>query len=92
MNRRPRRGINTELAELEQELAALTLRVATIRRQANNNTTNRILSIGDRVRLRITGQGVVEGTVVGFTAQRVQIRLDGSNNIIQRAPHNVTLI
>jgi hypothetical protein len=94
MNRRPRRPLNEELADLEQQLASLTLRVAEIRSQINPGSTRlpRTPTIGDRVRFHIAGQGNVEGIIIGATEHRVRIRQDGSSHIILRAPHNVTVL
>ena len=94
MARRPQRHINTELEELERELAALTLRVAEIRNRANADSTStvRVPNIGDRVRFRINGKGNVEGVIIGITTHRLRIRQDSTSYIILRAPHNVTLI
>ena len=91
MNRRPDRDINDELADLEEQLAALTLRVAAIR---TLTTVAHHLSpeIGDRVRFRIVGRGNHTGVVVGRTAQRIQIRQDETNHIFLRAPNNVTVL
>ena len=93
MNRQNRaRPINTELAELEEQLAALTLRVAQLRARADAETqvTPRPITTGDRVRFRIIGQGYAEGVIIGITATRVRIRQDTTNHIFLRAPHNVT--
>jgi transcription elongation factor len=101
MNRRPRRNINTELHELEQDLVALTLRVATIRNQVNQRPTTgnqrpttdrRLPSIGDRVRFRITGYGNAEGVIISITTHRIRIRQDETNHIFLRAYHNVTVL
>jgi hypothetical protein len=66
-NRRPQQPLNDELRDLEQELASLTLRVADIWNRINPGVTptSSPLSIGDRVRFNIVGQGCVEGVIVG---------------------------
>jgi hypothetical protein len=93
MSRRHHRHINTELQELEQELVALTLRVATIRNQVSQRpTARRQPSIGDRVHFRITGYGNAEGVIISITTHRIHIRQDGTNHIFLRAYHNVTAI
>jgi uncharacterized Fe-S cluster-containing radical SAM superfamily enzyme len=91
-NRRPQRPLNDELRDLEQELASLTLRVSDIRNRINLGVTptSSPLSIGDRVRFNIVGQGRVEGVIVATTAQRVRIQQDTTSNIYLRAPHKVT--
>jgi hypothetical protein len=93
MNRRPRKPLNAELEELEQELAALTIRVAALRQRsiASPTTAQRTPTVGDRV--RFTASGVAyRGVIVGVTRQRVRIRQDGTCNTILRAPHNVTIL
>jgi uncharacterized Fe-S cluster-containing radical SAM superfamily enzyme len=94
MSRRQRRPLDDELQELEQQLATLTLRVATLRNQVSLDRAQapRPLAIGDRVSFNITGRGRTEGVIIGTTARRVQIRQDITSNIISRAPHNVALI
>jgi hypothetical protein len=93
MNRKPNRPLNTELADLERELAALTLQVAAIRDQVNTGPpiTRCLPSIGDRVRFNVAGADS-EGVIVGITARRVRIRQDVTGHTVLRAPHNVTLI
>jgi uncharacterized Fe-S cluster-containing radical SAM superfamily enzyme len=93
-NRRLQRPLNDELHELEQELASLTLRVASIRSRVNHATDPNLrqLSVGDRVRFNIVGQGRAEGVIVGTTTHRVQIQQDVTSNIYLRAPHKVTPI
>lgn len=92
MNRRAR-PINTELAELEEQLAALTLRVAQLRARADAETPpiQRPLTIGDRVQFIISGRRY-EGIIIGITASRVRIRQDATHHIFLRAPHNVERI
>jgi hypothetical protein len=92
MNRRPRRPLQNELADLETELAALTLRVAHLRTQVTTTETisPRTPIIGERVSFRIVGQGYAEGTVIAHTAQRIRIRQDTTDHIFLRAPHKVT--
>jgi hypothetical protein len=96
MDRRPRRPINTELQALEQDLAALTLRVAALRRQVNPNpspTSNqRLPTIGDRLRFHLAGRDSAEGVIIGITAHRVRIRQDSTRHVFLRAPHNITII
>jgi transcription elongation factor len=96
MARNNRSNIDSELEELQQELAALTVRVAAIRNRSNTNRANirqRSPQIGDRVRFTVAGyQGHSEGTVVGITAHRIRIQEDGRNHIYLRAPHNVRII
>ena len=48
--------------------------------------------IGDRVRIRILGTGQVKCTIIGITAQRLQIRPDGTTDTVLRAAHNAMLI
>jgi hypothetical protein len=94
MSRNPHRHIDTELHALEQDLVALTLRVATIRNQRNQGrqrpTARRPPSIGDRVRFHITGYGHAVGSIISITTHRIRIRQDGTNHIYLRAHHNVT--
>lgn len=99
MDRRPRRSrnINTELQQLEAELAALTLRVSALRNQNNEQNTNpgpnpTGPNIGDRVSFRILGRGNSEGVIVSATAHRVRIRQDTTNHLFDRAPHNVIVL
>jgi hypothetical protein len=93
MDRRQRRPLNAELRSLEQELAALTLRVAAIRNQVTTeDDTPHTPSIGDRVRFYLVGTIQAEGIIIGTTAHRVRIRQDRTGHIILRAPHNVTLL
>ena len=99
MDRRPRRSrnINTELQQLEAELAALTLRVSALRNH-NNEQNNHPgpnptgPNIGDRVSFRILGRGNSEGVIVSATAHRVRIRQDTTNHLFDRAPHNVIVL
>ena len=94
MSRRPQRNLNDELADLQEALTALTLRVADLRNQANqeeqanHNRTDR--TVGDRVRFHIAGRRYTEGVIISRTARRVQIRQDITNHIFSRAPHNAT--
>jgi hypothetical protein len=97
MSRRPQQNLNDELADLQEALTALTLRVADLRNQQanqanqpNRNRADRI--IGDRVRFHIVGRGYTEGVIVARTAHRVQIRQNVTNHIFSRAPHNTTII
>jgi hypothetical protein len=100
MDRRPTRStLDTELRNLERELAALRLRVATIRNHANTTTppaisasVERVPTTGDRVRFNIIGQGYADGVIIRVTPKRVLIRQDRTGNVLSRAPHNVTLI
>jgi hypothetical protein len=100
MNRRPHSSLNKDLADLETELAALTLRVAHLRTrtQAHNsnstdsNSTERTPIIGDRVRFRIVGYGNAEGVVIATTTHRIRIRQDTTGHIFLRAPHKVTIL
>jgi hypothetical protein len=48
-------------------------------------------AIGDSVTLRILGTGIVRGTVIGITAQRVRISVPGRAPLY-RAFHNVTIL
>jgi hypothetical protein len=93
MNRRPRQPINTELEELEQELAALTLRVAAIRTRIRVTSAqpSQTPVVGDRVRFTIAGSSA-EGVIISVTAQRVRIQQDITHHIFLRAPHNVIII
>ena len=92
MNRRtPRTEIDTELQQLEQELTALTIRVAALRNR-QDTVIERRLRIGDRVLFTFAGRHDAEGEVIGTTAQRIRIREDNTSNIILRAPHNVKRI
>jgi uncharacterized Fe-S cluster-containing radical SAM superfamily enzyme len=91
MDRRPPRSLKNDLADLETDLAALTLRVAHLRTQIAV-TNERPLTIGDRVRFRIVGQGYAEGVIIATTAHRIRIRQDATGHIILRAPHKVTLL
>jgi hypothetical protein len=102
MSRRPQRPLNEELAELERTLAALTIQVAHLRTQANQNAAEAppppprprrtTPTIGDRVRFHIVGRGYTEGVIFGTTRHRVQIRQDTTNFVFSRAPHNVIII
>ena len=100
MDRRPR-NLDTELSALERDLAALTLRVATLRHAANTEQhpprpplppRRREPVLGDRVRFHIKHQGYAEGVVIGVTPQRVRIRRVDTAGIFLRAPHNVTVL
>ena len=92
MNRRSTSSnIDTELQQLERELAALTIRVAALRNRSNT-TTQRSFQIGDRVRFTFGGRHDAEGIIIGTTAQRLRIREIATSNIVLRAPHNVTYI
>jgi uncharacterized Fe-S cluster-containing radical SAM superfamily enzyme len=83
--------LKKDLADLETDLAALTLRVAHLRTQISvSANTERPLIIGDRVRFRIVGQGYAEGIIIATTAHRIRIRQDTTGHIILRAPHKVT--
>ena len=98
MDRRPR-NLNTELADLERDLAALTLRVASLRNAANTKQLppprvpprRREPVVGDYVRFHIKHQGYADGVVIGVTPQRVRIRRIGTPGIFLRAPHNVSV-
>jgi uncharacterized Fe-S cluster-containing radical SAM superfamily enzyme len=92
MNRRPRRPLQTQLADLETELAALTIRVAHLRTQVTETSSPLTPNIGERVRFRIVGQGYAEGIVIARTAQRIRIRQDTTDHIFLRAPHKVTIL
>lgn len=94
MSRGQQRPIDAELQELQQELAALTLRVAAIRNRATSqsSTGGHTPIIGDRVSFKIAGEGYTEGVVVGNTAQRLRIRQDRTSNIFLRAPSNVKIL
>jgi hypothetical protein len=94
MDRRPRRPINNEWQALEQDLAALTLRVAAIRRRVNPSPTSnqRLPTVGDRVRFHLAGRDSAEGVIIGITAHRVRIRQDSTHHVFLRAPHNITII
>jgi uncharacterized Fe-S cluster-containing radical SAM superfamily enzyme len=83
--------LKNDLADLETDLAALTLRVAHLRTQISVDT-ERPLIIGDRVSFRIVGQGYAEGIIIATTAHRIRIRQDTTGHIILRAPHKVTLL
>lgn len=90
MNRRtPRRPLNTELRELEQELAALTLRVAALRSQSDT-TTERGFVVGDQITFKLNGR-VETGEVIGHTSQRIRVRADHNDQVYLRAPHNVQI-
>ena len=92
MNQRvTRRELDTELQQLEQELAALSIRVAELRNR-RDTVAERGLRIGDRVRFTFEGRHNAEGEIIGTTAQRIRIREDRTSNIILRAPHNVRRI
>ena len=91
MNRRaPNHPFDTELRELEQELARLTLRIATLRNRTDTAAESE-LDIGNRVSFKINGRNST-GEIIGVTAQRIRIRDDASGHIFLRAPHNVTRI
>ena len=95
MNRRSHRPIDTDLEDLERELATLTLRVAALRNRTQDyetSATSRAFVIGDRVRFKLRGSNNTEGVIVGITTHRVQIRQDTTSHIFLRAPHNVTLL
>jgi hypothetical protein len=98
MDRRPQRNsLDSELRNLERELAALRVHVASIRNHINTTTTattpaEQTPTTGDRVRFLITGQGYADGVIIRVTSNRVIIRQNGSGNIYTRAPHNVTII
>jgi uncharacterized Fe-S cluster-containing radical SAM superfamily enzyme len=93
MDRRPTRSLTHDLADLETDLAALTLRVAHLRTQITTEVhTKRPLIIGDRVRFRIVGQGYAEGVIIATTTHRIRIRQDTTGHIILRAPHKVSLL
>ena len=91
MNRRgPIHPFDTELRELEQELARLTLHIATLRNRTDT-AAERELAIGSRISFKIDWRNLT-GEIIGVTAQRVRIQEDASGHIFLRAPHNVTLI
>jgi uncharacterized Fe-S cluster-containing radical SAM superfamily enzyme len=92
MDRRPPRNFNKELADLETDLAALTLRVAHLRTQVPTENSEHSPTLGDRVRFRIVGQGNAEGVIIATTAHRIRIRQDITGHIILRAPHKVTVL
>jgi hypothetical protein len=95
MDRRPQRALTTELEALEQDLAALNLRVAAIRGQINPRPTvtrTRTPLVGDRVRFYLAGRQSAEGVVIGITAHRIRIRQDNTNHVFLRAPHNITIL
>jgi hypothetical protein len=94
MNRGPQRPLNEELQALEQELATLTLRVAAIRKRVKPQPTNHLRPpiVGDRVRFTLAGHNNAEGVVISVTPRRVRIRQDQTNDILLRAPHNVTIL
>jgi hypothetical protein len=96
MDKRPRRPspINTELQALEQDLAALTLRVAEIRRRVTPRPrrNQRLPIVGDRVRFHLAGRYSAEGVIIGITAHRVRIRQDSTHHVFLRAPQNVSII
>lgn len=96
-----------ELREIEAELRRLSLRVTAIVNDRANSTTPsgrpaataprtanapRTLVVGDRVRFKVKGEGLVDGTVVGRTTHRVRIQRDGSTATALRAPANVILV
>ena len=90
---RPRGSLEEDLRHIEAELRRLTLRVSEARQlEARRRNQSREPKIGDRVRIRILGTGQVEGTIVGITARRLQIKPDGTTNTILRAAHNAMLI
>jgi hypothetical protein len=88
-----------ELYELQEALAALTVRVAEIRnrrpytteRRRRSNTEPRPLSIGDRVYFKLNGHRV-EGVVVGQTPHRFHIRHTHTGHIYLRSRNTITLI
>jgi hypothetical protein len=91
-------SLNAELHSLEQELAALTLRVAALRRARANPHPTRTQRppistphIGDRVRFLIAGAHA-EGVIIGVTTHRVHIRQNITNHVVLRAPRNVTIL
>jgi hypothetical protein len=96
MDRRPRRPLHSELEVLEQDLAALTLRVAAIRERTNPNsrpaTPQRPPLVGDRVRFYLAGRVSAEGVIIAITTHRVRIRQDITHQVLLRAPHNITII
>lgn len=48
--------------------------------------------LGDQIRFRGSTGRFTEGTIVGFTPRRIQIREHRTNHILLRAPHNITLL
>ena len=92
MSRRaPRRSLTTKLQDLQNDLAALTLRVAALQRHPDSASPSSFV-LGARVRFFIPGQGPAFGVIIGITAQRVRIRADITSHIFLRAPHNVTAL
>ena len=90
---RPRGSLEEDLRHIKAELRRLTLRVSEARQlEARRRNQSREPKIGDRVRIRILGTGQVEGTIVGITTQRLQIKPDGTTDTVLRAAHNATLI
>jgi hypothetical protein len=92
-----------ELAEIEAQLRALTIRVIRLRadrhRVANEQRTHnepipphRALRIGDRVRFRLQGTIYTTGHIERITPAYVHIRTPGQPALIRRAPQNVTFI
>jgi hypothetical protein len=94
MDRRSRRPLTTELEALEQDLAALTLCVATLRREQSNTrpAVTRVPIVGDRVRFYLAGRHSAEGVIIGITAHRIRIRQDITNHVLLRAPQNITIL
>ena len=91
MNRRaPTHPFDTELRELEQELARLTLRIAVLRNRTDTGAESQLI-IGDRVSFRVEGRNTT-GNIIAVTAQRVRIREHTTGHIFLRAPHNVTRV
>ena len=91
--------IESELQQLEAELANLTLRVSALRRRSSVESNPRAATapftprIGDKVQFNIGNRaGLVEGVIIGITPQRVRIREKGTSNTYLRAPHKIHFI
>ena len=98
-NNNDNRPIESELQQLEADLANLTLRVSALWHRASieQDTRTGIRSftpkIGDKVQFNISNRaGLVEGIIIGITPQRVRIREKGTSNTYLRAPHKIHFI
>jgi hypothetical protein len=95
-------GAVDELAEIEAQLRALTIRVTQLRAERHRAALegrrnepvppHRPLRVGDRVRFRIQGTIQVTGHIERITTAYVHIRTPGQPALIRRAPQNVTYI
>jgi hypothetical protein len=96
--------IKREIANIQQSLSELTIRLATLNQSIDetettppaptrvHRNTDRGPRIGDLVRFNVKGRGNVIGRVVSVTEKRIHIVERDGGPTIQRAQHNVTRV